>query len=80
MQTTYREIIYSLEQEALMPKTRYVDFFKTSGNRRRLIVAITLALATVSEPLAGHEQAADDVLELGRQRYHLLVSSLLSRS
>lgn len=43
---TYRDICDALALEASLPKSRYRDFFLSPGNRRRLIVAISLALGT----------------------------------
>lgn len=42
----YREICHALEMEKENKKTKYLDFFKTSGNRRRLLVLTTLATGT----------------------------------
>ncbi|OAA65646.1 General substrate transporter [Niveomyces insectorum RCEF 264] len=39
----YEEICIALEDEKLNSQTRYVDFLKTSGNRRRLYVILTVA-------------------------------------
>jgi hypothetical protein len=46
VQYEYQEISAALALEASLKKVRYVDFFKTAGNRRRIIVACSLALAT----------------------------------
>jgi hypothetical protein len=42
----YKEICYALELEAENKSTRYMDFLKTPGNRRRLLVLVTMATGT----------------------------------
>lgn len=42
----YREICHALEIEEETKKTKYTDFLKTSGNKRRLVVLTTLATGT----------------------------------
>lgn len=44
----YEEICIALEDEKLNSQTRYVDFLKTPGNRRRLLVILTVASGGVS--------------------------------
>lgn len=46
VKSTYHDICAALDLEASLPKSRYRDFFLSPGNRRRLIVAISLALGT----------------------------------
>lgn len=46
VQYEYREICHALEMEEENKKTRYLDFLKTPGNRRRLLVLTTLATGT----------------------------------
>ena len=36
----YGEICATMRQEQAMAKSRYIDFFKTSGNRKRLWVTV----------------------------------------
>lgn len=43
----YNEICYSIQLEEEGSKTRFVDFLKTPGNRRRLLVILTMATGTV---------------------------------
>ena len=42
----YHEICHAIELEEENKKTKYLDFVKTPGNRRRLLVLITLATGT----------------------------------
>ena len=41
------EICHAIQMEEEKSKTRFVDFLKTSGNRRRLLVLLTMATGTV---------------------------------
>ena len=50
VQYEYREICIAIQLEEENQKTRFVDFFKTPANRRRLLVLITMATGTVSSP------------------------------
>ncbi|KFY63325.1 hypothetical protein V497_02046 [Pseudogymnoascus sp. VKM F-4516 (FW-969)] len=45
VQWEYQEILYALEAEAASSNS-YVDFFKTKGNRKRLLVSIAIAIGT----------------------------------
>ncbi|RSH90472.1 hypothetical protein EHS25_001077 [Saitozyma podzolica] len=42
----FQEVCAALQQEANLPKSSYLDFFKTRGNRRRLIAVVTLSVGT----------------------------------
>jgi hypothetical protein len=42
----YREITSAIEAEELVPKTKYIDFLRSPGNRRRLFAVVTLAFGT----------------------------------
>ncbi|KAJ5611479.1 sugar transporter [Penicillium herquei] len=42
----YEEICQAIKLEEENSKTRFIDFFKTAGNRRRLLVLITMATGT----------------------------------
>jgi hypothetical protein len=42
----HREICHAIQLEEETKSTKYVDFLKTPGNRRRLLVLITLATGT----------------------------------
>jgi hypothetical protein len=42
----FQEVCAALQQEADLPKSSYLDFFKTRGNRRRLIAVVTLSVGT----------------------------------
>lgn len=42
----YREICHAIQLEEENKNTRYIDFVRTPGNRRRLLVLITLATGT----------------------------------
>ena len=42
----YHEICHAIKLEEENKRTKYVDFVKTPGNRRRLLVLITLATGT----------------------------------
>lgn len=44
----YHEICVAIRLEEENKKTRFVDFFKTPGNRRRFLVLMTMATGTVS--------------------------------
>ncbi|KAL0581023.1 hypothetical protein V5O48_001017 [Marasmius crinis-equi] len=46
VQWEMREIAMALEHESGGSKTSYVDFFRTSGNRRRLITTVILGLGS----------------------------------
>lgn len=46
VQHEYREICLALQLEEENKRTRYVDFVKTPGNRRRLLVLVTMATGT----------------------------------
>lgn len=46
VQYEYHEIVHALEMEEENKKTKYLDFLKGSGNRRRLLVLVTLATGT----------------------------------
>ena len=41
-----REIRAALDQEEMGSRSSYLDFFRTNGNIRRLIAAVTLGLGT----------------------------------
>jgi MFS family permease len=42
----YQEITHAIQLEEENKRTRYIDFLRTPGNRRRLLVLITLATGT----------------------------------
>jgi hypothetical protein len=44
----YNEICYAIQLEEENSKTSFRDFLKTPGNRRRLLVLLTMATGTVS--------------------------------
>ncbi|KAJ9613881.1 hypothetical protein H2200_002017 [Cladophialophora chaetospira] len=46
VQYEYREICHAIKLEEENNKTRFVDFLKSPGNRRRLLVLITMATGT----------------------------------
>ena len=46
----YNEICYAIQLEEENSKTSFRDFVKTPGNRRRLLVLLTMATGTVSSP------------------------------
>ncbi|KAK3677010.1 hypothetical protein LTR78_003215 [Recurvomyces mirabilis] len=46
VQYEYREICHAILLEEESKQTKYTDFFKTSGNRRRLLVLLTMATGT----------------------------------
>ncbi|KAL1853092.1 hypothetical protein VTK73DRAFT_9108 [Phialemonium thermophilum] len=46
VQHEYNEICYAIQLEEENDKTRFVDFLKTPGNRRRLLVILTMATGT----------------------------------
>ena len=46
----YAEICHVIQLEQESKRMRYVDFLKTPGNRRRLLVIFTIATGTVSLP------------------------------
>ncbi len=45
----YQEICHAIKLEEENHKTSFLDFFKTPGNRRRLLVLLTMATGTVSD-------------------------------
>ena len=47
VQYEYNEICVAIRLEEENKKTRFVDFLKTPGNRRRLLVLLTMATGTV---------------------------------
>ena len=44
VQWEFREMQITLEEESMSNKASYADFFKTKGNRRRLLVTCLMAL------------------------------------
>lgn len=46
VQWEFNEILVALQEEERQDKSSYLDFFKTPGNRRRLVAIISLCLGT----------------------------------
>jgi hypothetical protein len=42
----FREIVAAINDEEMLPQTRYLDFLKSPGNRHRLLIIVVVGVST----------------------------------
>jgi len=58
----YNEICMAIQLEEENSKTSFMDFTKTAGNRRRLLVLITMATGTVRDITTMQADSASNLI------------------
>lgn len=78
----YREICHVIQMEEESKKTRYVDFLKTGGNRRRLIVLMAMATGTNCKlwTIVPETVQSSDIAHRDRQQHHLILPVTCSQA